>query len=179
MVSGPMVSCRTPTGAISLKLIWVALEGVAGIQVLGSSAQCLPATAIEAVVVGQIRSVLASAQAVAAVVQDAQRQDTPVDEAIVVMAMGNLNGGWDQLFPAERHQITNLMSERVDLVDGDEGRYQSLTEIARAEGLDIAQVSRINRLAGMSPHCVEQIVQCPGSTRAIPQKGFPALWSQQ
>jgi len=61
----------------------------------------------------------------------------------------------------------------------DEGRFQSLTEIARAEGLDIARVSRISRLTGMSPRRVEQIVQCPGSIRAISQKGFPALWSWQ
>lgn len=61
----------------------------------------------------------------------------------------------------------------------DEGRFQSLTEIARAEGLDIAQVSRISRLAGMSPRRVEQIAQCSGGIRAIPQKGFAALWSQQ
>ncbi|WP_322994372.1 hypothetical protein [Castellaniella sp.] len=61
----------------------------------------------------------------------------------------------------------------------DEGRFQSLTQIARAEGLDIAQVSRISRLAGMSPRRVEQIAQCSGGIRAIPQKGFPALWSQQ
>lgn len=82
----------------------------------------LPAAEIEAAVLGQIRSVLGSPEAIAAVVQEVRHQDLPVDEATVVMAMGNLNQVWDQLFPAERHRITNLMIERVDLVDGDEGQ---------------------------------------------------------
>ncbi len=72
--------------------------------------------------VGQIRSVLTSPEAIAAVVQEVQHQGAPVDEAVVVTAMGNLHSVWDQLFPAERHRITNLMIERVDLVDGDEGQ---------------------------------------------------------
>lgn len=93
----------------------------------GQKALRLPATEIEAAVVGQIRSVLASPEAIAAVVQDVQRQGTPLDEATVVMAMGNLNTVWDQLFPVERHRITNLMIERVDLVDGEEGQGIRIT----------------------------------------------------
>jgi hypothetical protein len=82
----------------------------------------LPADEIEAAVVGQIRSVLASPEAITAVVREVQHQGMPLDEATVVLAMGNLNGVWDQLFPVERHRIAALMVERVDLVDGDTGQ---------------------------------------------------------
>ena len=34
------------------------------------------------------------------------------------MAMCRLGDVWEQLYPAERHRIVNLMIERVDLVTG-------------------------------------------------------------
>ena len=37
-----------------------------------------------------------------------------------VLAMGRLNDVWDQLFPAERHRIANLMIERIDIVHAGE-----------------------------------------------------------
>ena len=43
-------------------------------------------------------------------------QTTAMNEATTVMAMGRLNDVWDQLFPAERHRIANLMIERIDLI---------------------------------------------------------------
>ncbi|SFL94637.1 recombinase family protein [Nitrosomonas communis] len=82
----------------------------------GKSYARLPAPEIEAAVVAQIRTVLTSPEAVAAVVRHIQRNGTQIDEAATVMAMGRLNDVWEQLFPVERHRIANLMIERVDLV---------------------------------------------------------------
>jgi hypothetical protein len=76
----------------------------------------LPAQEIEAAVVAQIRTVLTSPEAIAAVVRHIQKNGGQVDEATAVMAMGRLNDVWDQLFPVERHRIANLMIERIDLV---------------------------------------------------------------
>lgn len=61
----------------------------------------------------------------------------------------------------------------------DRGYFQSLTEIAQAEGLDIAQVSRMGRLVWLNPNRIEQMVQRPGNFRSITRKVLPALWSQQ
>ncbi|MDI6751174.1 MAG: recombinase family protein [Rhodocyclaceae bacterium] len=82
----------------------------------GKRYERLPAPEIEAAVVAQIRTVLTSPEAIAAVVRHIEHQGTPIDEATAVMAMGRLNDVWDQLFPVERHRIANLMIERVDLV---------------------------------------------------------------
>ena len=41
-----------------------------------------------------------------------------IDESSAVMAMNRLGDVWEQLYPAERHRIVNLMVERVDLVSG-------------------------------------------------------------
>ena len=76
----------------------------------------LPAPEIEAAVVAQIRTVLTSPESISSVVRHVQRNGAQVDEATTVMAMGRLNDVWDQLFPVERHRITNLMIERIDLV---------------------------------------------------------------
>ena len=82
----------------------------------GKSYERLPAPEIEAAVVAQIRTVLTSPESIASVVRHIQRNGGQVDEATTVMAMGQLNDVWDQLFPAERHRIANLMIERIDLV---------------------------------------------------------------
>lgn len=86
----------------------------------GKSYERLPAREIEAVVIAQIRTVLTSPESIASVVRQIQRSGAPIDEAAVVMAMGRLNDVWEQLFPVERHRITNLMIERIDLVHAGE-----------------------------------------------------------
>ncbi len=86
----------------------------------GKSYERLPAAEIEAAVVAQIRTVLTSPESVAAVVRQIQRSGSPIDEATTVLAMGRLNDVWDQLFPAEKHRIANLMIERIDLIHTDE-----------------------------------------------------------
>jgi site-specific DNA recombinase len=72
---------------------------------------------MEAAVVAQIRTVLTSPESIASAVrQFIQRNGAQVDEDTTVMAMHRLNDVWEQLFPAERHRIANLMIERMDLV---------------------------------------------------------------
>ena len=86
----------------------------------GKNYERLPAPEIESAVVAQIRSVLTSPESIASVVRCIQRNGAQVDEASTVMAMGRLNDVWEQLFPAERHRIANLMVERIDLVHAGE-----------------------------------------------------------
>jgi site-specific DNA recombinase len=86
----------------------------------GKSYERLPAQEIEAAVVAQIRTVLTSPESIASVVRHIQRTGAQLDEATTVMAMGRLNDVWDQLFALERHRITNMMIERIDLVQVNE-----------------------------------------------------------
>ena len=39
----------------------------------------------------------------------------------------------------------------------DEGRYRTITEIAAAEGIDLGQASKMNRLAQLAPDLIEAI----------------------
>jgi DNA invertase Pin-like site-specific DNA recombinase len=85
----------------------------------GKAFDRIPAREIEAPVIAQVKSVLTSPEAIAAVVRHLQEQGSPVDEAAAVMAMGRLRDVWEQLFPAEQHRIVNLMIERIDLVQAE------------------------------------------------------------
>ncbi|MBV6271732.1 SOS response-associated peptidase family protein [Alcaligenaceae bacterium CGII-47] len=84
----------------------------------GKTTDSLPAAEIEGVVVAQIKTVLASPETIAAVCGVIAKKGAPIDEDVAVMALHQLNDVWDQLYPVERHRITNLMIERVDLVTG-------------------------------------------------------------
>jgi hypothetical protein len=76
----------------------------------------LPAAAIEAAVVSQMRTVLTSPEAIAAVVRRIERDGAPVGESRAVLALRRIDAIWDRLFAVERHRIANLMIERIDLV---------------------------------------------------------------
>ncbi|MGH8571103.1 MAG: recombinase family protein [Gammaproteobacteria bacterium] len=78
----------------------------------------IPADELEAAAVAQIKTVLASPEVIAAVCRIIERQGARLDEVQVVLSMSRLGDVWEQLFPAERHRIVNLMIERVDLVQG-------------------------------------------------------------
>ncbi|MBV6271734.1 LacI family transcriptional regulator [Alcaligenaceae bacterium CGII-47] len=64
----------------------------------------------------------------------------------------------------------------------DEARFMSLTEIAEAEGIDLAQASRISRLVYLGPYLVEE-----GSAHAnralalecLVRRRLPYDWSEQ
>lgn len=49
----------------------------------------------------------------------------------------------------------------------DDGKYRSLTEIAEVEGLDLAQASRIARLAGLAPEIVTASIESNNSEITI------------
>jgi hypothetical protein len=49
----------------------------------------------------------------------------------------------------------------------DDGKYRSLTEIAEVEGLDLAQTSRIARLAGLAPDIVTASIESKNSEITI------------
>jgi len=78
----------------------------------------LPAEEIEAATVVQIRTVLTSPEAIAAIWLAVQAQTADLGEAQVVVALGQLGSVWEQLFPAERHRIVQRMIERVELAEG-------------------------------------------------------------
>jgi site-specific DNA recombinase len=87
----------------------------------------IPADEVEATAVAQIKTVLASPEAIAAVCRIIEHHGAPVDEAQVVLAMSRLGDVWEWLFPAERHRIVNLMIERVDLIrDGLKIKWRGL-----------------------------------------------------
>ncbi len=78
----------------------------------------IPADEVEAATVAQIKTVLSSPEAIAAVGQAIRKNGADVDEATMVLAMTRLGDAWAQLFPVEQHRVVNLMIERVDLVSG-------------------------------------------------------------
>jgi len=84
----------------------------------GKTYERIPAGEVEAAAVAQIKSLLASPEAITAVCQFVQRNGAAITEDVVVMAMHRLGDVWEQLYPVERHRIVNLMIERIDLVPG-------------------------------------------------------------
>ncbi len=62
----------------------------------------------------------------------------------------------------------------------DEGKYQTITEIAEAEGMDVTQVRRVIRLTLLAPALIEQLI---GSTDALLEKvmrqSWPNGWNDQ
>ena len=84
----------------------------------GKTYERIPADEVEAAAVAQIKSVLGSPEAITAVCQFVQRNGAQVTEDVAVMAMHQLGDVWEQLYPAERHRIANLMIERIDIVPG-------------------------------------------------------------
>jgi site-specific DNA recombinase len=76
----------------------------------------IPAEAVEAATVAQIKTVLSSPEAIAAVCQGIQHQG--IGEDVTVLALTRLGETWDHLFPVEQHRLVNLMIERIDLVAG-------------------------------------------------------------
>ncbi|MFC7422090.1 recombinase family protein [Iodobacter arcticus] len=93
----------------------------------GKTCERIAANGIEAATIAQIKSVLASPESIAAVCQHIQKNGTPLDEASAVLGMMRLGDVWEQLFPAERHRIVQLMIQRIDLVaDGLQVQWHEL-----------------------------------------------------
>jgi hypothetical protein len=71
---------------------------------------------VETATVAQIKTVLSSPEAIAAVRRELQGRD--VAEDVAVLALSRLGETWDHLFPVEQHRLVNLMIERIDWVEG-------------------------------------------------------------
>jgi hypothetical protein len=78
----------------------------------------IPAAEVEAAAVAQIKTVLASPEAITAVCRVIEEEGAGVDEAQVALSLMRLGDVWERLFPAERQRLVSLMIERVDLVPG-------------------------------------------------------------
>lgn len=64
----------------------------------------------------------------------------------------------------------------------EEGDYQTLEEVANAEGINPSYVSRLLRMTLLAPEIVEAILagnQPPGLTMAKAMQPFPMDWRQQ
>ena len=80
--------------------------------------QRIPADEVETATIAQIKTVLSSPEAIAAVCRAIQDNRAGIDEGATALAMTRLGDAWDQLFSIEQHRIVNLMIERIDLVAG-------------------------------------------------------------
>ena len=64
----------------------------------------------------------------------------------------------------------------------DEGKYQTITEIAAFEGIDRGQASRIAQLARLAPDIVEACVTNENAGLALEhliRRGITAIWTEQ
>jgi hypothetical protein len=77
----------------------------------------LPAEAIERLVLAQVHAALQTPEVVQAVCDRVAAAKPKVTEPEVVLALRQLGNVWEQLFPAERQRIVQLLIERVTLLD--------------------------------------------------------------
>jgi len=89
----------------------------------------VPAGEVEAAVVAQVRALLQAPEIVVRTWRAAREAGAAIGEAEVRAVLANLDGLWDELFPAEQARLVGLLVARVDV--GVEGLAISL----RTEGL--------------------------------------------
>jgi site-specific DNA recombinase len=77
----------------------------------------LPAEAIERLVLAQVHVALKTPEVVQAVCDRVAAAKPKVTEPEVVLALRQLGNVWEQLFPAERQRIVQLLIERVTMRD--------------------------------------------------------------
>ena len=80
----------------------------------------IAASEVEALVLGQVRRLLASPELVARTITAVRREngaaeDTELEEGDVIEALGALEPVWDELYPAEQARILRLLIERIDV----------------------------------------------------------------
>ncbi len=105
----------------------------------------IPAAELEAAVVNQIRSLLQSPPVMQKTAAATSQLGDPVDEAMVTVAMTQIDKIWDQLFPDEQSRIIRLLVEKVivspDSIDvrlrnnGIERLALEITDYARKEAI--------------------------------------------
>jgi site-specific DNA recombinase len=77
----------------------------------------LPAEPIEQLVLAQVHAALKAPEVVQSVCDTVAASTPEVTEPEVVLALRHLGNVWEQLFPAERQRIVQLLIERVTLRD--------------------------------------------------------------
>jgi hypothetical protein len=77
----------------------------------------LPAEPIEQLVLAQVHAALKAPEVVQSVCDKVAASTPEVTEPEVVLALRHLGNVWEQLFPAERQRIVQLLIERVTLRD--------------------------------------------------------------
>jgi site-specific DNA recombinase len=80
----------------------------------------IAASEVEALVLGQVRRLLASPELVARTIiavrqENGAAEDTKLEEGDVIEALGALEPVWDELYPAEQGRILRLLIERIDV----------------------------------------------------------------
>ena len=73
----------------------------------------LPAGELETAVVAQLRRVLRAPEMIEAMIPQAIELDPTLDEALVTVAMTQVDQVWEQLFPAEQQRLVRLLVEKV------------------------------------------------------------------
>ena len=75
----------------------------------------VPAAAIEAAVVGQVRALLRQPEVIVSTWRAARAGAPDLTEAEARAALERLDPLWEELFPAERARIVRLLVERVEV----------------------------------------------------------------
>ncbi len=104
----------------------------------------VPAGAIEAAVIDQLRAVFCQPEIVVGTWRAARAQDDKVTEADACTALQQLDPLWDELFPAEQARIVALLVERIDV--GTEGlnvclRTDRLFTLAKEVTTDLGEAA--------------------------------------
>lgn len=73
----------------------------------------LPAAGLKTAVLQQLRAMMRQPGMINEIVPQAVALNDQLDEAPVTVAMTQLDGIWDQLFPAEQARVVQLLVERV------------------------------------------------------------------
>lgn len=73
----------------------------------------LPAAEVEAAVVDQLRRVMRAPEMIAEITPQAVALDPTLDEALVTVAMTQVDRVWGQLYPAEQKWPVRLLVDRV------------------------------------------------------------------
>jgi hypothetical protein len=100
----------------------------------------LPADAIDAAVIGQLRAVFRQPEIVVGTWKAARAQDLEITKAVAPDALAALDVLWDELFAAEQCRIVQLLVERVDI--GTAGlNVHALTALAREIPADLGKTA--------------------------------------
>lgn len=73
----------------------------------------VPAGEVEAAVIAQVRKVLQAPEVMSQAIREVVALDPTADEQETILTLQSIEPAWDELFPAERARIIQLLVERV------------------------------------------------------------------